>query len=62
MTLKEYQQYKRVKLAKEVSVAFLSCSTLLNDAGSQFKNIAMNIKKLKSCMERHKISGSGDNR
>ena len=76
MTLNEYQQHaletaiypddRRIiypTLVKEIGDVLWYCATLSRDLGYELDDVAqMNVDKLRSRMQRHIISGSGDNR
>ena len=72
MTLNEYQQHaletaiypeNRLEIVKEIGDVLWYCATLARDLGYELDDVAqMNVDKLRSRMQRHIISGSGDNR
>lgn len=60
---KEFTAEKRLEIVKEIGDVLWYCATLSRDLGYELDEVAqMNIDKLRSRMERHRISGSGDNR
>ena len=54
---------KRLEIVKEIGDVLWYCATLARDLGYELDDVAqMNVDKLRSRMQRHIISGSGDNR
>ena len=54
---------KRLEIVKEIGDVLWYCATLSRDLGYELDDVAqMNVDKLRSRMQRHIISGSGDNR
>ena len=54
---------KRREIVKEIGDVLWYCATLAHDLGYALDDVAqMNVDKLRSRMERHILSGSGDNR
>ena len=48
---------------KEIGDVLWYCATLSHDLGYDLEEVARtNVEKLRSRMERHRITGSGDNR
>ncbi len=59
----EFTPEKRLEIVKELGDVMWYCAALARDLGYDLDTVAgMNIEKLRSRMERSKISGSGDNR
>ncbi len=59
----EFTDEKRREIVKEIGDVLWYCATLSHDLGYELDEVAqMNVDKLRSRMERHHISGSGDNR
>ena len=51
------------KVMKEIGDVLWYCATLSHDLGYDLEEVARtNVEKLRSRMERHRITGSGDNR
>ena len=60
---KEFTDEKRLEIVKEIGDVLWYCATLSRDLGYELEEVAqMNVDKLRSRMQRHLISGSGDNR
>ena len=60
---KECTDEKRLEIVKEIGDVLWYCATLSRDLGYDLEEVAqMNVDKLCSRMERHRITGSGDNR
>ena len=60
---REFSPEKRLEIVKEIGDVLWYCATLSRDLGYDLDEVArMNVEKLRSRMERHRISGSGDNR
>ena len=55
----EFSDEKRLEIVKEIGDVLWYCATLSRDLGYVAQ---MNVDKLRSRMQRHIISGSGDNR
>ena len=54
---------KKAEIMKEIGDVLWYCATLARDLGYDLDDVAqMNVDKLRSRMQRHLISGSGDNR
>ncbi len=54
---------KRLEIVKEIGDVLWYCATLSRDLGYDLDEVAqMNVDKLRSRMQRAKITGSGDNR
>lgn len=59
----EFTDEKRLEIVKEIGDVLWYCATLSRDLGYDLDEVArMNVEKLRSRMQRHLISGSGDNR
>ena len=59
----EFTDEKRLEIVKEIGDVLWYCATLSRDLGYDLDEVArMNVEKLRSRMERHRITGSGDNR
>ena len=59
----EFSAEKRLEIVKEIGDVLWYCATLSRDLGYELDDVAqMNVDKLRSRMQRHIISGSGDNR
>ena len=59
----EFSDEKRLEIVKEIGDVLWYCATLARDLGYELDDVAqMNVDKLRSRMQRHIISGSGDNR
>ena len=59
----EFSDEKRLEIVKEIGDVLWYCATLSRDLGYELDDVAqMNVDKLRSRMQRHIISGSGDNR
>lgn len=59
----EFTAEKRAEIMKEIGDVLWYCATLSHDLGYSLDEVARtNVEKLRSRMERHQISGSGDNR
>ena len=59
----EFTDEKRLEIVKEIGDVLWYCATLARDLGYELDDVAqMNVDKLRSRMQRHIISGSGDNR
>ena len=59
----EFSDEKRREIMKEIGDVLWYCATLARDLGYDLEEVAQtNVDKLRSRMERHLISGSGDNR
>ena len=59
----EFTDEKRREIVKEIGDVLWYCATLSHDLGYELDEVAqMNVDKLRSRMERHIISGNGDNR
>ena len=60
---KEFTDEKRLEIVKEIGDVLWYCATPSRDLGYDLEEVAqMNVDKLRSRMERHRITGSGDNR
>ena len=60
---KEFTDEKKLEIVKEIGDVLWYCATLSRDLGYELEEVAqMNVDKLRSRMQRHLISGSGDNR
>ena len=60
---KEFSDEKKLEIVKEIGDVLWYCATLSRDLGYELEEVArMNVDKLRSRMQRHLISGSGDNR
>ena len=60
---KEFTPEKRAEIMKEIGDVLWYCATLSHDLGYTLDEVAQtNVDKLRSRMERSKITGSGDNR
>ena len=54
---------KKAEIMKEIGDVLWYCATLSHDLGYDLEEVAQtNVDKLRSRMERNRISGSGDNR
>lgn len=54
---------KKQEIMKEIGDVLWYCATLSHDLGYDLEEVARtNVEKLRSRMERHRITGSGDNR
>ncbi len=59
----EFSPEKRLEIVKEIGDVLWYCATLSRDLGYDLEQVAqMNVDKLHSRMERHRLNGSGDNR
>ena len=59
----EFWDVKRLEIVKEIGDVLWYCATLARDLGYELDDVAqINVDKLRSRMQRHIISGSGDNR
>ena len=59
----EFSDEKRLEIVKEIGDVLWYCATLSRDLGYELDDVAqMNVDKLRSRIQRHTISGSGDNR
>ncbi len=59
----EFTAEKRLEIVKEIGDVLWYCAALSRDLGYDLDAVAqMNVDKLRSRMERQKITGSGDNR
>ncbi len=59
----EFTPEKRLEIVKEIGDVLWYCAALSRDLGYDLDSVAqMNVDKLRSRMERRKITGSGDNR
>ena len=59
----EFTPEKKAELMKEIGDVMWYCATLSHDLGYTLDEVAQtNVDKLRSRMNRNKISGSGDNR
>ena len=60
---KEFTAEKKADIMKEIGDVLWYCATLSHDLGYTLDEVAQtNVDKLRSRMERSKITGSGDNR
>lgn len=60
---KEFTPEKKAEIMKEIGDVLWYCATLSHDLGYTLDEVAQtNVDKLRSRMERQKITGSGDNR
>lgn len=60
---KEFTPEKKAEIMKEIGDVLWYCATLSHDLGYTLDVVAQtNVDKLRSRMERSKITGSGDNR
>lgn len=60
---KEFTAEKKAEIMKEIGDVLWYCATLSHDLGYTLDEVAQtNVDKLRSRMERSKITGSGDNR
>ena len=60
---KEFTAEKKAEIMKEIGDVLWYCDTLSHDLGYTLDEVAQtNVDKLRSRMERQKITGSGDNR
>ena len=60
---KEFTPEKKAEIMKEIGDVLWYCATLSHDLGYSLDEVAQtNVDKLRSRMERSKITGSGDNR
>ncbi len=60
---KEFTPEKKAEIMKEIGDVLWYCATLSHDLGYTLDEVAQtNVDKLRSRMERSKITGSGDNR
>jgi len=60
---KEATPEKKAEIMKEIGDVLWYCATLSHDLGYTLDEVAQtNVDKLRSRMERSKITGSGDNR
>ncbi len=60
---KEFTAEKKAEIMKEIGDVLWYCATLSHDLGYTLDEVAQtNVDKLRSRMERQKITGSGDNR
>ena len=60
---KEFTTEKKAEIMKEIGDVLWYCATLSHDLGYTLDEVAQtNVDKLRSRMERSKITGSGDNR
>ena len=59
----EFTPEKKQEIMKEIGDVLWYCATLSHDLGYDLEEVARtNVEKLRSRMERHRITGSGDNR
>lgn len=59
----EFTPERRLEIVKEIGDVLWYCATLSRDLGYELEEVAqMNVDKLRSRMQRHLISGNGDNR
>ena len=59
----EFTPEKKAEIMKEIGDVLWYCATLSHDLGYSLDEVAQtNVDKLRSRMERSKITGSGDNR
>ena len=59
----EFTDEKRLEIVKEIGDVLWYCAPLSRELGYDLDEVArMNVEKLRSRMQRHLISGSGDNR
>ena len=59
----EFTPEKTQEIMKEICDVLWYCATLSHDLGYDLEEVARtNVEKLRSRMERHRITGSGDNR
>ena len=60
---RDFTPEKKAEIMKEIGDVLWYCATLSHDLGYELDEVAqMNVDKLRSRMERHIISGNGDNR
>lgn len=60
---REFTPEKKAEIMKEIGDVLWYCATLSHDLGYDLDEVAQtNVDKLRSRMERNRISGSGDNR
>ena len=59
----EFTPEQKQETMKEIGDVLWYCATLSHDLGYDLEEVARtNVEKLRSRMERHRITGSGDNR
>ena len=59
----EFTPEKKQEIMKEIGDVLWYCATLSHDLGYDLEEVARtNVEKLRSRMERHRVTGSGDNR
>jgi len=60
---REFTPEKKAEIMKEIGDVLWYCASLSHDLGYDLEEVAQtNVDKLRSRMERNRISGSGDNR
>ena len=60
---RDFTLEKKAEIMKEIGDVLWYCATLSHDLGYDLEEVAQtNVDKLRSRMERNRISGSGDNR
>ena len=60
---KEFTPEIKAEIMKEIGDVLWYCATLSHDLGYSLDEVAQtNVDKLRSRMNRHKLTGSGDNR
>ena len=60
---RDFTPEKKAEIMKEIGDVLWYCATLSHDLGYTLEEVAQtNVDKLRSRMERNRISGSGDNR
>lgn len=60
---RDFTPEKKAEIMKEIGDVLWYCATLSHDLGYSLEEVAQtNVDKLRSRMERNRLSGSGDNR